>query len=81
MPPVFRDASASSCQQGLQKPLDALLSPRKRRNPGLLRDRGSTSVKMVEPTGIEPVTSCLQSRGGHAGANEYGGLALIKVGL
>ena len=35
----------------------------------------------MEPTGIEPVTSCLQSRGGHAGANRYGALASSKVAL
>jgi hypothetical protein len=32
----------------------------------------------VEPTGIEPVTSCLQSRGGVAGAYGYGVLRLAK---
>jgi hypothetical protein len=30
----------------------------------------------MEPTGIEPVTSCLQSRGGLAGATEYGGFSV-----
>ena len=35
----------------------------------------------MEPTGIEPVTSCLQSRREHAGANRYGGLASVKMAL
>jgi hypothetical protein len=35
----------------------------------------------MEPTGIEPVTSCLQSRGGCAGGNGYGGFASAKVAL
>jgi hypothetical protein len=33
----------------------------------------------MEPTGIEPVTSCLQSRGAHAGTNEYVGFTSAKV--
>ena len=35
----------------------------------------------MEPAGIEPATSCLQSRGGRAGANRYGGFGSGKVAL
>jgi integrase len=35
----------------------------------------------MEPAGLEPATSCLQSRGGYAGTNGYGGLASAKVVL
>src|SRR5271167_400166 len=35
----------------------------------------------MEPTGIEPVTSCLQSRRGHTGASRYGGLASVTMAL
>jgi len=35
----------------------------------------------MEPTGIEPVTSCLQSRGGHAGASRYGGIGSAEMAL
>lgn len=35
----------------------------------------------MEPTGIEPVTSCLQSRGGHAGASRYGGFGSPETAL
>ena len=37
-----------------------VVAPGNAETPGLLGDRGSTFYKMVEPTGIEPVTSCLQ---------------------
>ncbi len=33
----------------------------------------------MEPAGLEPATSCLQSRGGHAEANRYGDFGLDKV--
>jgi hypothetical protein len=35
----------------------------------------------MEPTGIEPVTSCLQSRSGHAEARRYGEFRSVKVAL
>lgn len=35
----------------------------------------------VEPTGIEPVTSCLQSRRGRAETSKYGRLAAAKTAL
>jgi hypothetical protein len=35
-------ALVSSRQQRFDESMDALLRPKKRRNPGLLRDRGST---------------------------------------
>ena len=35
----------------------------------------------MEPAGIEPATSCLQSRGGLAGANSYGGFGSGKRAL
>ena len=47
----------------------------------VFRGQGSHNVKMVEPTGIEPVTSCLQSRGGHAGASRYGGFGSAEMAL
>jgi hypothetical protein len=39
------------------------------------------ALSEVEPTGIEPVTSCLQSRGGHAGASRYGGFGSAEMAL
>jgi hypothetical protein len=35
----------------------------------------------MEPTGLEPATSCLQSRGGCAGGNGYEGFTSAKVAL
>ncbi len=42
----------------------------------LPRTRVFAGDSAMEPAGIEPATSCLQSRGGHAGANDYGGVGL-----
>ena len=35
----------------------------------------------MEPAGIEPATSCLQSRGGGAGGNVFGNVVSVKVAL
>ena len=45
-----------AAEQGLEQVNDALVAPNRRRNPGpIAEDRGgSTFVKMVVPTGIEP---------------------------
>ena len=48
--------------------------------PHPAREIGSTKPKLfMEPAGIEPATSCLQSRGAHAGTNEYGRVASATV--
>jgi len=49
--------------------------------PAVSNPRLIAGILRMEPTGIEPVTSCLQSRGGPAGANRYGGSASVKVAL
>jgi hypothetical protein len=46
-----------------------------------IESRLNTGILRVEPAGIEPATSCLQSRGGCAGGNGYGGFASVKVAL
>jgi site-specific DNA recombinase len=63
--PVY--AALSGWQRGLGRPrhLKAVPTPKgvKKANPDpVSRGQGSNNVSLVEPTGIEPVTSCLQSR-------------------
>jgi hypothetical protein len=50
-----RRSESSNGQQRLNQPLDSLQARPDTPNPGLLGDRGSTFVKMVATTGIEPV--------------------------
>jgi hypothetical protein len=47
----------------------------------LAKTRTNKGILPMEPAGIEPATSCLQSRGGHAGASRYGGFGSAEMAL
>jgi site-specific DNA recombinase len=79
---VLKDSTPTRAKTVLQAMIDEIrVDARDQIEPTFRVPTVRIDYGYMEPTGIEPVTSCLQSRRGCAGANGYSGFGSAKVAL